>query len=313
MATSLVCPECRFPNLPGSVVCLTCKSPIRQGDEPTERIVMPRSGLAPPSGSHRAPSGSVQRPPTGRYERPASGRHERPVVDDDQLTETMRRRTVGWLVCDPMDPIPLGAVPTVTIGRGRDCSLVLPHNGVSRVHAVVRVLGRAIHLEDKSSFGTFVNGQRMTSGELKTGDRLAIGPYELRIAAVGKDGKADDGEGTRQMQMPLVDPAATAMAGSLERVPALEVLQGFGFHEKSGTLHVLTPEGVEGLVSLTDGRPVHARFGDLADDEAVLAMALLRRGQFRVLSTTEPGPQTIRASLTELLLEANRRLDETTR
>jgi hypothetical protein len=306
LATSLVCPECRFPNLPGSVVCLTCKSPIRQGDEPTERIVLPRNAVAPASGSYRAPgSGSNPRPPTGR--------HVRPDIEDDHLTETMRRRTVGWLVCDPMDPIPLGAVPTVTIGRSRECALVLPHNGVSRVHAVVRVLGRAIHLEDKSTFGTFVNGQRLPSAELKTGDRLAIGPYELRIAAVGKDGKADDGEGTRQMLMPLVDPSATAMAGSLERVPALEVLQGFGFHEKSGTLHVLTPEGVEGIVSLTDGRPVHARFGELTGDEAVLAMALLRRGQFRVLSAAEPGPQSIRASLTELLLEANRRLDEGSR
>lgn len=281
----IACPGCRFPNLPGSLVCLTCKAPLpgpRDDDPVTERLLMP----------HGLPGA---RPPA-------------PERVPDQLTDTLRRRTVAWLVCDPFDPVPLGAVPTLTIGRGRECGLVLPHTGVSREHAVVRVLGRTILIEDRSTFGTFINGQRVTTRELQAGDRIAIGPYELRVVAAQR-GDGDD-ERTRQMKVPLVDPEATAMAGSLERVPALEVLQGFEFHAKTGTLHVITPDGVEGVLTILEGRPVRARMGDLVDDEAVLALALLRAGQFRVLSAAEPGPQTIRASLTELLLEANRRLDE---
>ncbi|MCO5165642.1 MAG: FHA domain-containing protein [Planctomycetes bacterium] len=281
----VACPGCRFPNLPGSLVCLTCKAPLpgaHDDDPATERLLMPRGlpGVRPPA-PERVP---------------------------DQLTDTLRRRTVAWLVCDPFDPVPLGAVPTLSIGRGRECGLVLPHTGVSREHAIVRVLGRTILIEDRSTFGTFINGQRVSTRELQAGDRIAIGPYELRVVAA--QGGQDSGEGTRQMKVPLVDPEATAMAGSLERVPALEVLQGFEFHAKTGTFHVITPDGVEGVLTIIEGRPVHARMGDLVDDEAVLALALLRAGQFRVLAAAEPGPQTIRGSLTELLLEANRRLDE---
>lgn len=277
-------------------MCLTCKAPLPGPvgeDGATERLLLPPGGLL----------GTT---------RPAEPVRSRGVVPD-QLTDTLRRRTVAWLVCDPFDPIPLGAVPTLSIGRSRECGLVLPHTGVSREHAIVRVLGRTALIEDRSTFGTFVNGQRVSSRELQPGDRISIGPYELRVVPVAADGRAADDGGTRQMQVPLVDPAATAMAGLLERVPALEVLQGFEFHAKTGTLHVVTPDGIEGAVSIVEGRPVHARYGDLRDDEAVLALALLRSGQFRVLSVAEPGTPTIRASLTELLLEANRRLDERTR
>lgn len=292
----VLCPGCRFPNLPGSLVCLTCKAPLpsTQAEEhATERLLLPPGGLM---ATTTRPAGPVRR-----------------QAVPDQLTDTLRRRTVAWLACDPFDPIPLGAVPVLSIGRGRSCGLVLPHTGVSREHAIVRVLGRSALIEDRSTFGTFVNGQRVSSRELVAGDRLAIGPYELRVVAAAADGSVVDDGGTRQMQVPLVDPAATAMAGSLERVPALEVLQGFEFHAKTGTFHVVTPDGVEGALTIVEGRPVHARFGELVGDEAVLALALLRSGQFRVLSAAEPGPPTIRGSLTELLLEANRRLDERAR
>jgi hypothetical protein len=291
-----VCPGCRFPNLPGSLVCLTCKAPLPSpgGEASTERLLLPPGGLLGAASSADRPS-------------------PRRVVAVDSLSDTLRRRTIAWLVCDPFDPIPLGAVPTLTIGRSREHGLVLPHTGVSRHHATIRALGRTLLIEDLSTFGTFVNGQRVSSSrELQPSDRVTIGPYEMRVVAVSSDGDKSDAEGTRQLSA-LVDPEATSMAGSLARVPAIEVLQGFEFHSKSGTFHVVTPDGVEGAVTIFEGRPMHARFGQVVGDEAVLAMALLEAGQFRVLTTAEPGPPTIRASLTELLLEANRRLDEKSR
>lgn len=294
-----VCPGCRFPNLPGSLVCLTCKAPLppTSGEASTERMVLPAGGLL--GAASVTDKASPRRPP--------------PSASVDQLSDTMRRRTLAWLACDPFDPIPVGAVPTVTIGRGREHGLVLPHTGVSRHHATIRALGRTMLIEDLSTFGTFVNGQRVVSSrEVQAGDRITIGPYELRLLAVSSGDEKSDHEGTRQLSA-LVDPEATSMAGSLARVPALEVLQGFEFHSKSGTFHVVTSEGVEGAVTIFEGRPMHARFGTLVGDEAVLAMALLEAGQFRVLTKAEPGVPTIRASLTELLLEANRRLDERSR
>lgn len=299
MATSKyhTCPACRFPNLPGTLACLTCKTPLPGvgGDgEQTERLLLPPGGIDALRKERAARSAARE------------AAREAPL---DAVADRLRRKTVAWLVCDPFDPVPLGAVPTLTIGRARDAGLVLPHTGVSRTHAVIRVLGRVVVLEDRSTFGTYVNGQRVSTRELATGDRIAIGPYELRVAPA-MEGAEGDPDGTRQMKVSLVDPEATAMAGSLERVTAHEVLQGFEFHGRTGTFHVVTADGREGVVAIQDGRPMHARFGEAVDDEAVVALANLRAGQFRVLATVEPGAQTIRASLTELLLEASRRQDE---
>ena len=46
---------------------------------------------------------------------------------------------LAWLCCDLMPPYPLGPDPEVTIGRSHECDLVLPHNGVSRLHGVLRM------------------------------------------------------------------------------------------------------------------------------------------------------------------------------
>src|SRR5688500_1608603 len=115
--------------MPGSLVCLTCKAPLPSvgGEASTERMLLPAGGLLG--------AASVT-------DKPAPARRAAPV--DQSLSDTMRRRTLAWLVCDPFDPIPVGAVPMVTIGRSREHGLVLPHTGVSRHHATIRALGRTI-------------------------------------------------------------------------------------------------------------------------------------------------------------------------
>lgn len=229
---------------------------------------------------------------------------------------------MAWLVCPPLPPLPVGARPQVTIGRSSSCDLALPHTNVSRVHAVVRVLGRQLVLEDRSSFGTWVNGQRTTSRALEQGDVVRIGPYELRVAPAFVDA-AGSGDGTRHDATRAIElpdfSESTAMAGRLEHVPAVELLQGLEFHRKDGTLRIQPgaedeerPAGGagEGVVVVREGRPVAAWFGALRDDEAVIALARLRRGRFTVLAQAEVEQPTIRRSMTELLLEALRRDDE---
>lgn len=73
----------------------------------------------------------------------------------------------------------------VVLGRGRDATLRLPDERVSRRHAEVRRLsGGALLLRDLGSMnGTYVGGRRVTERLLRNGDRIEIGDGNiLRLA-----------------------------------------------------------------------------------------------------------------------------------
>lgn len=70
---------------------------------------------------------------------------------------------------------------TVTgIGRDADNMIQLPDPKVSKRHAVVHACGTAWTIEDMhSTNGIAVNGARVQKADLKDGDRIHIGPFEL--------------------------------------------------------------------------------------------------------------------------------------
>jgi hypothetical protein len=68
-----------------------------------------------------------------------------------------------------------------TIGRSRDCEIVLEDTGISRRHADIRPSGEGWTLEDLGSTnGVLVNGQRVTGArQLSAGDRVELGSTEI--------------------------------------------------------------------------------------------------------------------------------------
>ncbi len=67
-------------------------------------------------------------------------------------------------------------VPVMTIGRRSGCDLCLGGNDVSRLHADITAEGDGFVLRDRhSSFGTFVNGLKVTEHELRHGDTVRLG------------------------------------------------------------------------------------------------------------------------------------------
>lgn len=225
------------------------------------------------------------------------------------------QRTLAWLVCDPLPPVVLGPKPEVTIGRSTTCDLVLPHASVSRVHAVVRVEGGRFLVEDRSSFGCFVNGEKLAGPRpLLPTDRLTIGPFTISVAPVMVDALVPGLEATQPLVVPA-DPLGqgTSMAGRFEKVSPIELLQGFEFHRKTAKLTFETA-GAEGELVVVDGRLAHARTGDLLDFEAAVRIATLQAGLFSVGEPTEAERASPpKASIMEVLLEAYRRLDEAQR
>jgi pSer/pThr/pTyr-binding forkhead associated (FHA) protein len=77
--------------------------------------------------------------------------------------------------------IPSGAVKT--IGRSTGAEFTLDAPLVSRLHCQLSATDEAVQVKDlDSTNGTFVNGKRITSAKLQAGDRLTVGPVELRIS-----------------------------------------------------------------------------------------------------------------------------------
>ena len=69
-----------------------------------------------------------------------------------------------------------------TMGRSRDCDVVVPDPNVSRVHAEVRHEGLEYVLVDLGSTnGVEVNGRRVLRHNLHDGDRLSLGGAEVVV------------------------------------------------------------------------------------------------------------------------------------
>jgi len=172
-----------------------------------------------------------------------------------------------------------------------------------------------IVIEDEgSSNGTFVNGKRAPSSILREGDEITLGPYEVVIRSHQDmhQRDRDDGESTNSLELTSVArilPSA-AMTGLLQEVPMTEVLQGIEFNKKTGTLSVTSADRITGVMAYSDGRPMYAGYGELRDAEAVLAMISLKAGSFALTGEVDGGEQRMQTTMTGLLLEASRRIDE---
>lgn len=123
-------------------------------------------------------------------------------------------RTVNNLVFGRLMPAP-GSIgvptdlsqPTILIGRGKDCGIVLHDVSVSRIHAKIsRLADGRVTVEDlRSSNGTFVNDRRVETQELSHGDRLRFGTVAFAFQLDGLPPLATEdlvGQGERLIPPP---------------------------------------------------------------------------------------------------------------
>jgi hypothetical protein len=100
-----------------------------------------------------------------------------------------------------------------------------------------------------------------------------------------------------------------AFQGSLAELHLPDIIQLISVSGKSGVFH-LVDGPLKGQIYLNEGKIVHAQLEDVSGEEAVYALAIWSRGDFKF----EPGAgteiRTISKSNTNLLMEAARRLDE---
>ena len=230
----------------------------------------------------------------------------------------MASRPTSMLFLPPRPPIKLAARGSIIVGRSRTCGLALPGADASRRHAEILGTGKGFRLRDLGSTnGTFVNGERVEEVELRPGDRIQIGGSTItfcRVEANVDGGSTADEAQTVIFERPVpsegdVTERGEAFHGVLAEIPPYAVLQILEMGRKTGLLAIDAEAGL-GRLWLRDGAPIHAETKDQSGFDAAMTLVGATSGRFAFTPQFDSPDPTIDASITELLLESSRLIDE---
>jgi pSer/pThr/pTyr-binding forkhead associated (FHA) protein len=213
----------------------------------------------------------------------------------------------GYVVSDLLElPCRVAQGQSASFGRDGSNTIVLPSRLVSRRHALLKRESTGFWLADRGSTnGTYVNGEPVRERMLRDGDRIAIGTFEF---AFHTDLPVSQDEVERHETHIFTAPGS--FSGDVSAETLLEVWQMLDLNRKTGVLEVRTGES-RGLAVFSRGVPLHAEYGGLLGDEAVLKILVLDRGFFRFRSGEGvAATRTVHAASSALLFEAARRRDE---
>jgi hypothetical protein len=205
----------------------------------------------------------------------------------------------------------------IVIGRVSDVDVLLLDEKVSRKHAKISTHGGKVMIEDLASRnGTFVNGARIRSTELKEGDQIIIGSSTIRLVSVSElkvrptPPAAPAGAPTPEGQS---SAGSALISGSIREMPLPDLLQLFTNSRKSGIMTIRSERGV-GKLYLREGHVYHA---EIEGNAVVNARKAFYRmfgwadGSFDLRPAGDHRvPEEITESSTSLILEGVRQLDE---
>jgi len=217
------------------------------------------------------------------------------------------------LFVPPQLPLRLEPGREVVIGRSVECELRVPAVAASRRHATVIWRDGAVLVRDLGSTnGTLVNGAKI-EGErsLDPGDRIEVGGISVTFCRIDASYAQTSAPADRTVVSfdPAPAPQASALRGDLAKIPLFAVLQMLEMGGQSGCLAVESAAG-ECAMWLVSGRVVHAEASKQRGIEAAFELAQIEAGRFEFTPGSPPPEQSFEMSVTEIILEASRLLDE---
>ena len=118
----------------------------------------------------------------------------------------MNAPRLKWKAADGRSQEYLVAAPEIVIGRGGGADLLLPSLHVSRRHAKLVCEAGTYAIQDlESSYGTFVNGERIARSALRHGDRIIFGKGDEFHFYIDSAEQRQDLDTTKIVQRSLVD------------------------------------------------------------------------------------------------------------
>lgn len=215
------------------------------------------------------------------------------------------------LFLPPQPPVPIPTDRALVIGRSRGCDLRLPSSDSSRRHAEIVTTPEGSLLRDLGSTnGSFVNGRAVTEHLLQPGDRIEIAGSTITFCQIARDPHPPDSPHLDEKTV-LTERLAPSEAfrGDLAEIPTFAVLQMLEMGHKTGAVKIECEDG-DGALWLFEGRPIHAETKLQKGFDAAMSLVNATAGRF-IFEPDAPCPEaTIEASVTELLLESARLIDE---
>jgi pSer/pThr/pTyr-binding forkhead associated (FHA) protein len=212
---------------------------------------------------------------------------------------------------------PLRPHREIVIGRSSELDMVLVEDMVSRKHAKIITDDKSVTIQDLGSTnGTFVNGEKVRTAEIKDGDRILIGTSIIKLVAMAGEPNASLTENEARSRLAVAAnkrPVTKSMSGSIEEIPLPDLLQLLSTSRKSGVLVVRSDLGL-GKIYLRKGQIYFASIDESFNTGP-------RKAMYRMLAWTQGffdlEPPDERAVLEELqdsteglLMEGMRQLDE---
>ena len=215
---------------------------------------------------------------------------------------------------------PLRPNREIVIGRSSDLDMVLVEDMVSRKHAKITTDGRAVSIQDLGSTnGTFVNGEKIRSVQLKDGDRILVGTSIIKLVAGSGEARApaaslSEIEARSKMQATASRRVAPkSMSGNIEEIPLPDLLQLLSTSRKSGVL-VLRSDWGTGRLHLRKGQIYFANIDesfDVSPRKAMFRMLTWNQGLFELEPPDDRRVmEELQDSTEALLMEGMRQLDE---
>ena len=215
---------------------------------------------------------------------------------------------------------PLRPNREIVIGRSSDLDMVLVEDMVSRKHAKIVTDGRTVSIQDLGSTnGTFVNGEKVRSMQLKDGDRILVGTSIIKLVTGGGEARApaaslSEIEARSKMQVTASRRVAPkSMSGNIEEIPLPDLLQLLSTSRKSGVL-VLRSEWGTGRLHLRKGQIYFANIDesfDVSPRNAMFRMLTWNQGLFELEPPDDRRVmEELQDSTEALLMEGMRQLDE---
>ncbi len=173
---------------------------------------------------------------------------------------------------------PLPAGREIIVGRAPDLDITLDDSRVSRRHAAIVIDGGQVAIRDLDSRnGIFVNGQRSEKARLKPGDRVRIGASVIVL----------------EVAVPVepARPVARAIAGRLDQITVVAVLEQLVAEERTGRL-TLRGAHDHGSIYLRHG---HISFASIETQpeykprKAFFRLVAWRSGAYE-FDPSDPGP-----------------------
>jgi pSer/pThr/pTyr-binding forkhead associated (FHA) protein len=213
---------------------------------------------------------------------------------------------------------PLRPNREIIIGRSSDLDMVLVEDMVSRKHAKIGTSEQGVTIQDLGSTnGTFVNGEKIRSVELKDGDRILIGTSIIKLVALNGEqvvNSLTETEARSKMQVEADRRAPSrTMSGSIEEIPLPDLIQLLSTSRKSGVL-VLRNDAATGRIYFRKGQIYFASIDEGFEVNPRKALYRMLGWQTGFFELEAPDERTvldeIQDSTEALLMEGMRQLDE---